>query len=367
MLMIPDILDLMERKWDIFGYRYFHQRFMWAFGNTICLTMMILQNAPESGTEVPLEHAARMASHYCCKAFVWYFTLGKLRTELQEIWQESDKDPRNLHQGIVRHFEQGGSMFFENCASLCFCMLFLIWQILEIVLGEAPAFAIAFTCLFGWAYMLWFMLGFNNTGHLVIMVYRILSEDMARFACMASIFLFGFALITLVCQEPSKNWNVGNFMGQWVKGFNIMTNGFEANDSAAPEHQVIHIFFSILVSILLLNMLIAMMGDTYAKVCEQAEGQWRLERARIIMSIEQEMTPGERDLHPYWVELETRPGERLFQIETSDESWAEEVGEVPDATEEACPLVTSQPLDTSSVDDSTEDSSATLRKRVNAK
>lgn len=62
------------------------------------------------------------------------------------------------------------------------------------------------------------------------------------------------------------------------------------------------ITFIVVVSILLLNLLIAMMGDTYARISQEADKRWHLEWARIIFSVENEMSEAER-LHPenkYW-------------------------------------------------------------------
>eukprot|EP00667_Euglena_gracilis_P031247 EG_transcript_44968 len=48
--------------------------------------------------------------------------------------------------------------------------------------------------------------------------------------------------------------------------------------------------YIILVVILLLNLLIAMMGNTYATVQEQAEKRWYLERANLMAAYEAELT-----------------------------------------------------------------------------
>ena len=40
---------------------------------------------------------------------------------------------------------------------------------------------------------------------------------------------------------------------------------------------------------MLFNLLVAMMGSTYEEVKEKADHRWKLERARIIASLESEM------------------------------------------------------------------------------
>ncbi len=53
---------------------------------------------------------------------------------------------------------------------------------------------------------------------------------------------------------------------------------------------------------MLLNLLIAMMGDTYTHVRAQAEDQWYLERTRIILQIEGKMSKSSRlsEGNCYW-------------------------------------------------------------------
>lgn len=74
------------------------------------------------------------------------------------------------------------------------------------------------------------------------------------------------------------------------------------------------ISYVIVISILLLNLLIAMMGDTYADVKKSAKKLWHLERARIAVDIEDYMGVNERRRakNKYWVEI---CGERYLQVE----------------------------------------------------
>eukprot|EP01121_Diplochlamys_sp_Union-15-3_P013257 TRINITY_DN4088_c0_g1_i5.p1 TRINITY_DN4088_c0_g1~~TRINITY_DN4088_c0_g1_i5.p1 ORF type:complete len:118 (-),score=9.81 TRINITY_DN4088_c0_g1_i5:38-391(-) len=74
------------------------------------------------------------------------------------------------------------------------------------------------------------------------------------------------------------------------------------------------IVYVLLSTVLMWNMLIAMMGDTFSKVVGDADMQWHLEWARIILSIENELTPEERtsDKYKYWTEI---GGQRYLLIQ----------------------------------------------------
>ena len=69
-------------------------------------------------------------------------------------------------------------------------------------------------------------------------------------------------------------------------------------------------------------MLVAKMGDTYAKISEQAELRWRLEVARMVLSMERSMSEEERkeESNKYWVIMDG--GRRYLQVEEEDtEHW----------------------------------------------
>lgn len=61
----------------------------------------------------------------------------------------------------------------------------------------------------------------------------------------------------------------------------------------------------IFVPILLLNMLIAMMGNTYAHVIEQSEKEWMKQWAKIVVTLERAVsqTDAQRYLEAYSIPL----------------------------------------------------------------
>ena len=51
------------------------------------------------------------------------------------------------------------------------------------------------------------------------------------------------------------------------------------------------IAYVVIGAIILLNLLIALMADTYDKVNQDLDSQWRLEQAHIILDIESQLGP----------------------------------------------------------------------------
>ncbi len=75
----------------------------------------------------------------------------------------------------------------------------------------------------------------------------------------------------------------------------------------------------LIANVVLLNLLIAMMGDTYTNVKDKADSQWFLERARIILQIEASMSKEERmkEENKYYG-IDSKTGRPFLQSEVED-------------------------------------------------
>ena len=61
----------------------------------------------------------------------------------------------------------------------------------------------------------------------------------------------------------------------------------------AYQGKVFFVLYELLVTIMLLNLIIAMMTRTYEKIAE-AEKEWKRQWAKVILMLEQSLTPEER-------------------------------------------------------------------------
>ncbi|CAF1510694.1 unnamed protein product, partial [Rotaria sordida] len=69
---------------------------------------------------------------------------------------------------------------------------------------------------------------------------------------------------------------------------------------------LLFILYVVIITILLLNLLIAMMGDTYKDVKRSARQLWHLERTRIVLDIESGISASKRQssINKYWVDIQ---------------------------------------------------------------
>ena len=83
---------------------------------------------------------------------------------------------------------------------------------------------------------------------------------------------------------------VGDLMGELRGAFATMLSPELADADASTELQVATAAFVVIATVMMLNLLVAMMSETFSTFSsseDQGTRQWMLERTRIILSIEQ--------------------------------------------------------------------------------
>ncbi|CAF2968451.1 unnamed protein product [Rotaria sp. Silwood2] len=264
LIMHPRLIDLVDRKWERFARRYFFRRFL--------VTLAYL--------------------------FVFLLTTILDQTRIERIKHEGDEN-------VVISVEYPACLF---CAGIIIVNIFRLLNI------QAQTTVLALVSIIGWGYMLFFVMAFQLTGPFVVMIYEMLFHDVLRFCIIYMVFLIGFSQAFFVL---FNNNGFGGFFMSVKQCFLGMLGDFDIDHYTGTTFQYasvsLLVIYVIVVTILLLNLLIAMMGDTYGNVIEGATHIWHLERARIVFAIENEMSTDERmlDENKYWTNVD---GKRYLQI-----------------------------------------------------
>eukprot|EP01038_Epipyxis_sp_PR26KG_P010406 gene10406-13978_t len=112
--------------------------------------------------------------------------------------------------------------------------------------------------------ILYYLRAFESTGQLVAMIFRI-AKDMQMFLIVLFIVLLGFS------------------QSFWILSMQDSQGDSDFAGTSSPELAVvIYVIFTVVVMLLLLNLLIALMGNSYSIVQAKGIAQWRLEQASII-------------------------------------------------------------------------------------
>ncbi|CAG9772874.1 unnamed protein product [Ceutorhynchus assimilis] len=155
----------------------------------------------------------------------------------------------------------------------------------------------------------WFLLMFfagavRLTGPFVTMIYSMITGDMLTFGIIYTIFLFGFSqsFFFLYKGNPSVNGTLyHSYSSTWMALFQITMGNYDYSELQLTTYpgvaKSVFGLFMVFVPILLLNMLIAMMGNTYAHVTEQSEKEWVKQWAKIVISLERAIP--QKEAHNY--------------------------------------------------------------------
>uniref|UniRef100_A0A8C3JXE2 Transient receptor potential cation channel subfamily V member 4 n=1 Tax=Calidris pygmaea TaxID=425635 RepID=A0A8C3JXE2_9CHAR len=266
-----------------------------------------------------------------------------------------------LLTGILFFFTNIKDLFMKKCPGVnsffidgSFQLLYFIYSVLVIVtaglyLGGIEAYlaVMVFALVLGWMNALYFTRGLKLTGTYSIMIQKILFKDLFRFLLVYLLFMIGYAsaLVSLLnpcpssesCGEEQSNCTVPTYPScrdsQTFSTFlldlfklTIGMGDLEMLESAKYPGVfiILLVTYIILTFVLLLNMLIALMGETVGQVSKESKHIWKLQWATTILDIERSF--------PVFLRRAFRSGEMVTVGKgtdgTPDRRWCFRVDEV---------------------------------------
>ncbi|XP_054262159.1 transient receptor potential cation channel subfamily V member 5 [Macrosteles quadrilineatus] len=248
----------------------------------------------------------------------------------------------------------GLNMFIENLMTapsrvmfLISCSLMLVMPFLRFGCYEEIEDVVSVIIMLTTApYFLFFCRGFKTVGPFVVMIYRMIMGDLLRFATIYLVFVMGFSqayyIIFLSFDNPLTPDGVDDSVSnplpnpmEAVMGmfFMSLTNfgdyyaAFERTEHET-EAKIMFVVYMGIVAILLVNMLIAMMGNTYQKIAE-TRNEWQRQWARIVLVVERGVSPKERLNKLMWYSQPMSDGRRALVLRLNQtEEDKEEMKEI---------------------------------------
>mmetsp|Transcript_34852 Transcript_34852/g.65001 ORF Transcript_34852/g.65001 Transcript_34852/m.65001 type:complete len:544 (-) Transcript_34852:86-1717(-) len=145
-----------------------------------------------------------------------------------------------------------------------------------------------------WFNFLYFLRAFERTGPLVSMIYHIFMDIRALVLVLVLVcvgFSQAFWLLSNTTNAEAYKFQddlpFSSVKMSFVNSFSYMLGNFEADSFAGLPLEnfalLMSCLFMMIVAILLLNLLIALMGDTYGYVSSRGLAQWRLEQLDYVV------------------------------------------------------------------------------------
>jgi len=206
-----------------------------------------------------------------------------------------------LDSGFSSYFEHTGARFVQNfCAAVTYSGVLAVGMLRFFPLlppGSGVEDGIlSVVSISGWMHFLYFLFGHPKTGPLVIMMHKMMKNDVFLVTIVYSVFIFGFAQAFYI-EFNDVGWiSLFGHIKMCILALLGETDFQIYNDNAKHPWLCgnLIIGYVFVMTIMLVNLLVAMMADTYAQVKEENKLIWLLEKTRIIFSIEAELSAEEK-------------------------------------------------------------------------
>jgi len=178
------------------------------------------------------------------------------------------------------------------------------------------------------------------------MVYQMIFSDILRFASIYVLLLLAFApaffLVFMNAGEDNSYQSLSHsFAALFLTSFGYfdftqVQNLYATNEARGFFAHLLFFVFVVLVLVLMINLLIAMMGNTFNSVYTNSEVEWRWQWCTIVFQIEQSMTKRTKDYFKPKNRL-LQNGEWYMLIEEENAAWKADDKNRPETAESLVP------------------------------
>ncbi|EQC27806.1 hypothetical protein SDRG_14390 [Saprolegnia diclina VS20] len=320
-----EVKTLIDKKWAFVGGALFHRACVRHVLYTLVLTASTL--ATDHYRHHPFS-VRRGGFSLLADLYILVETYAKVAREVREIREH----------GVRDYWHDTGAALVDNVLKLSQVVMVTGAVIARLQRQfEWEDCFVAGALLGAYMHMLFFLYGFRRTGAFIVMLHRMLFSDAVRFTLVYVSILLGFGTSLYVIVDARDGPGpLGDRLKSLILAAFAATFSFdEYRLSRMPIPAQLFIFaYMVLVVIVLINLLIAMMGNTYDSIIDGAEQRWYAERVNIMSSLATGVTRDAvaRSRLKYAVELGHGPAkERYLQVELVDvEKWRTPPLEPPD-------------------------------------
>ncbi|XP_059815336.1 transient receptor potential cation channel subfamily V member 6-like, partial [Hypanus sabinus] len=301
-LELPPLKQLISLKWNRYGKFYFwlltllYLAYIITF--TLCCTYRPLKPRTSNVTDPrdttvfvqrTLQEAYSAEGDHIRLVGEVVSVMGAIVTLLLEI-------PDILRFGARRYFGRtalGGPFHVIIISYACLVLLILALRLTD-TQGEVLAMSLAL--VLGWCNVMFFARGFPMLGPFTIMIQKMIFGDLLRFCWLMFLVLLGFTAafhITFQTLEPDLWPHFRDFstclftMFQLFLGLLDIPINYEKWTPAIIK--VLYVSYMVFAFLLMVNLLIAMMGDTHWRVAHERDQLWRAQVVATTILLERHL------------------------------------------------------------------------------
>jgi ankyrin repeat protein len=296
MIDTPEVMEIIAKKWERFGFPTFLYLSLFGLFRTCLITIIICLFEYSEGESITDWVT------WLLYIITWTLMLGNFSSDLFKIyryrWQHWGAGGKVRGAGLLENV--CSSLEFALFTATCASKLYLYQNNLDDV--SAVRITLSLSALTCWIRICYVLMGFKQTGNFVVIVSNILYKDFPLFFWVYITILLGFgsahAVLTVDQRPQSVSNGIHHFASSvWyifmytIDGQNQevweKVNVLERN--CAGLFQALNAVYNVCIVLLMLNLLIAMMSETYSDMVKKSHVVLARERFNMMCCFEMGM------------------------------------------------------------------------------
>nr|XP_058153481.1 transient receptor potential cation channel subfamily V member 5 isoform X4 [Dasypus novemcinctus] len=296
------VKELVSFKWNQYGRPYFCILGALYVLYMICFTMCCVYRPLKSrdGNRTDSRDNTLLQQKLLQEAYVTYQDdirlIGELVTIIGAVTILLLEIPDIFRVGATCYFGQtvlGGPFHVIIITYACMVLVIMVMRLTN-VSGEVVP--MSFALVLGWCSVMYFARGFQMLGPFTIMIQKMIFGDLMRFCWLMVVVILGFASAFYIIFQTEDPTNLGHFYDYPMALFSTFELFLTVIDGPANYEVnlpfmfgVVYFAFTIIATLLMLNLFIAMMGDTHWRVAHEQGELWRAQVVATTVMLERKL------------------------------------------------------------------------------